>query len=234
LAESINRVLPLSISEETITAYSRVASEYCGREHETTRGLEEATRRAWREAVSELPSHLRAILEIGAGSGSTTRELVRTFPRSKITATDAAPTMLKVARVCLAGFDVCWRVATAAEAIGAAAPGDLVVAGLADPFLDAGVLGAVPSGATVFVTVPTRAWAVRERSYRLQLPLERTRFRLKDGTAVQAASFPFDAEDLQALAEEAALDISRGGTVRATGLKGRPVPEVSWLLASRL
>ena len=120
---------------------------------------------------------------------------------------------------------------TQAGAVIARAP-DLIAAGLADPFLDEVNLktlrASVADGTYLFLTVPSRRWARRERSERLGIPVDITRFRLQDGTVVFARSLTYDQDDLQRLVLGAGFAALAAGSERSDDTWSRP--EVCWTL----
>jgi hypothetical protein len=110
---------------------------------------------------------------------------------------------------------------------------DFIAAGLADPYLDglgiAGLRRVASCETEVFVSVPSRGWAQRERGQRLHLPIDTTRFQLRDGSSVLAPSYVYDEVELCELLVE-------GGFVpRAMGRESSDAlwscPEVCWALA---
>lgn len=67
----------------------------------------------------DLVSHLRGnpsnILEIAAGTGQVTRNIIKSFPEAKITATDINPGMLDVAKNIVQSEKITWAVADACD-----------------------------------------------------------------------------------------------------------------------
>lgn len=67
----------------------------------------------------DLVSHLKGspgnILEIAAGTGQVTRNIVKSFPEATITATDINPGMLDVAKKIVQSENITWMVADACE-----------------------------------------------------------------------------------------------------------------------
>lgn len=67
----------------------------------------------------DLVSHLKGtpanILEIAAGTGQVTRNMIKSFPNAKITATDINPGMLDVAKSIVHSENITWQAADACE-----------------------------------------------------------------------------------------------------------------------
>jgi len=215
-----------------------LAPEYDRAEHGTTRILEALSREALAQAYEQAPEHheIERILEVGAGTGALTRALLDTWPRAHALATDRSHEMLAVLDDKLGTVHT--RLSTThAEVSGVRevcdpAP-DLIAAGLADPFLDASTLETLreisAAGTRLFVTVPSRRWAVRERTTRLGIPVDSTRFRLLDGSVVFAKSLTYDEEELRTLLAEAGFASVVTGTECSQSMWSRP--EVCWTLA---
>jgi SAM-dependent methyltransferase len=236
---------PLELSApsqaDTIAAYARLAPEYDDAGHSTTRALERLSAEAFRRAAPL--THARTaqptLLELGAGTGALTREVLAADGWSQLIATDPAPAMcarlqtLLGARTCVEA-----HVLDAAGALGAfGARADVVLAGLADPFLTPDTLDAahasVRTGGVLFVTVPSHNWAAREREGRLGISVDRTRFLLRDGTPLEAASWSYDDPELLELILDAGFRSIGAGTCTAELPLHDARPELAWALAIR-
>jgi SAM-dependent methyltransferase len=224
-------------SVPAVDAYERVASEYDGAEHRTTRILENLSRRAVQFAQQSHNRPVRTILEIGAGTGALTDALLGAWPEARVIATDPSQEMLAVLERKHGSAD--GRLATAPAEVSSAiaasdAPPDLVAAGLADPFLDPSnlrdVRAGMARGSQLLLTVPSRSWARRERTWRLGIPLGTTRFRLRDGSVVFAKSLTYDEPDMRRLARAAGFVAIAVGTERSTEVWS--APEVCWALVT--
>lgn len=77
----------------------------------------------------------RSILELGAGTGETTRRLLAAHPRARLRGIDASPEMLVAARAALAGHEVRLDLAHIEDPL-PEGPFDLVVSALAVHHLD--------------------------------------------------------------------------------------------------
>jgi methyltransferase family protein len=225
----------------TVAAYDRLAREYDLPSHVTTRALEYASDLAWRQAEPALAARPPAwIVETGAGTGHTTRTLRRAFGSQHVVVSDPAPGMLDVARHTVPPSPLTsFRLATALEAIdGGIERHGLVVAALADPYLDDSLFrklgGRSARGARVLITVPSRVWALRERTYRLGIPHDSTRFRLQDGTVVVASSFVYERDELAHLLQREGFAVLNSGKEAGPKLGGRPRPEIVWVIAERI
>lgn len=218
----------------TIQTYDQLASEYDSREHATTRALEAASTLAWSRAP--LPAiALPTVLEVGAGTGAMTENIVRRYPGSRLIVTDSSRRMLSEAeqRFHKRPAAAEWQVQDAEHAM-ARYPSEFVVAGLADPYLDAGFLEQASRGlpgSWLFATTPDAEWAVRERHDRLGVPVDTTRFVLRDGRVLRAQSLAYSAGGLADAARGAGLRIVAVGTVGSSAADVLPAVAVAWLLA---
>jgi SAM-dependent methyltransferase len=218
-----------------INAYDRLAAEYDDAEHRTTRILESLSRKGLSRAFRRQPVRVGRILELGAGTGALTGALLETWPGAEVLATDPSADMVAVLTNKLS--DGPGRLSTAVAGItqaGTIGQGfDLVTAGLADPFLDeAGLLALRPNlsaGTHLFLSVPSRRWARRERIERLGTPLDVTRFRLRDGTEAFARSLTYDTEDLRQLVLATGFVPIGFGAESSEQIWSQP--EVCWALA---
>jgi len=68
-----------------------------------------------RDLVSHIKGIPENILEIAAGTGQVTRNLIKTFPEAKITATDINSGMLDVGKRIVQSGNITWQVADACE-----------------------------------------------------------------------------------------------------------------------
>ncbi len=225
------------VSPHALSAYGRLASEYDQPTHRTTRVLEALSERGLRKAHQQ--ADLRAVehvFEIGAGTGALTRAAIELWPNAHLIATDPSPEMLDVLKRRIVSLHPLVEVAAAdsstAAGLSNVAP-DVVVAGLADPYLDsctAGDLRAICTSTTsLFVSTPSRSWAIRERHGRLGVDHNRTRFRLRDGSVVFAPSLTYDQEQLCELLRQAGFSILCADTERSTATWTHP--QVCWVLA---
>jgi hypothetical protein len=107
----------------------------------------------------------------------------------------------------------------------------VIAAGLADPYLSHSLLQALVRighrDTRVFVTVPSRRWAIAERE-RLGVPIDRTRFRTTAGDEVFSRSVTLDAPELRDLFEQSGLRRVESGTIAAEDWIGDPQPEIAW------
>ncbi len=226
-----------SLDPATLAAYRQLASEYDSNEHATTRALEAASGLAWARAP-RLPVAPQTVLELGTGTGALTEHVLNDYPSASLIATDPVSEMLAIARRRLARFRerIEW-IEEDAQATLRTYRASLLIAGLADPYLDAALLAQLPGALAprghVFVTVPSARWAKIERDGRLALPLDLTRFVLRNGTSVSARSFTYDHDALARGLEQAGLTLIEAGTTSQTVSAGRQPAEVAWALAQR-
>jgi SAM-dependent methyltransferase len=220
-----------------------LAAEYDRAEHLTTRILEMLCRRALHAACRQAgltrspQDNVERILEVGSGTGALTEALRDAWPSAEILATDPSVNMLAVLERKLG--DVSGLLTTAvAEATGVGevcrfAP-DLIAAGLADPYLDTEAANALRElGSTdtrLFVAVPSHRWARRERTERLGIAIDTTRFRLRGGRPVYTRSLTYDEDGLEALLVASGFALEARGTERSKAIWSQP--EVSWVLAT--
>ncbi len=68
-----------------------------------------------KDLVSHLKGSPENILEIAAGTGQVTRNMIKSFPDAKITATDINPGMLDVAKSIVHSENITWQAADACE-----------------------------------------------------------------------------------------------------------------------
>jgi SAM-dependent methyltransferase len=232
---------------DTVGSYDQLAPEYDLSAHEATRSLEKASLKGLRTVQRLLASHgVRRALELGCGTGTATASLIDWDGLESVVASDPSAQMLASARGKVrarsairrpGGPSLLWIQQTAVEAIRAHGDVDLVVASLADPFFEqstAATLGAtLLVGSYAFLSVPSRRWAIAERSGRLQMPLDLTRFRLVNGEAVVARSHVFEPHELRELLANANFEVLVVNRESGPAISRRPRPEVSWILARR-
>jgi hypothetical protein len=224
----------------TIATYQQLADEYDDPLHSTTRALEELSNAAFRAAQPLRSSDgTAAVLELGAGTGALTRAIVTDHRWRSLIVTDPVEAMCSQVRLHVGRrHDVethRYDAAGALHAFGSRV--SVVLAGLADPFVNSGFIAsacaAMSAGGALFVTVPSRRWAQAEREHRLGVPIESTRFRLSDGTSLDAASFTYDAAGLTALVFQGGFSIIDSGTQTSEHPIHEAHPEVAWVLAKR-
>jgi hypothetical protein len=108
---------------------------------------------------------------------------------------------------------------------------DVIAAGLADPYLSRSLLQALVHAGRrdtrVFVTVPSRRWAIAERK-RLGIPIDRTRFRTVVGEEVFSRSLVLDSPELRDLFGQSGLQEVESGMITAKDWIGDPQPEIAW------
>lgn len=221
-------------------AYAALATEYDREEHHTTRILESLSGAGLRRAVAG-PMHDRevgAVLEIGAGTGALTTLLLNVWPRARVLATDVSRDMLDILASKLAvnaGERLNVAVADVQNCVHLRAMRPAVIAaGLADPYLDAAGLealrGVCDDGTRLFVSVPSRRWARRERINRLGIPIATTRFRACGGGILFAPSWTYDEDGLRDLLVMTGFRPLASGTERSDRLWSHP--ETSWAVAA--
>jgi SAM-dependent methyltransferase len=219
--------------------YAALAAEYDDPEHRTTRVLEALSASSLRRAAcGPLRDHdVELIVEVGAGTGALTSVLLKLWPRAALVASDASREMLEVLASKLTPSDASRSTLAVADvqAFGRTcrATPSLIVAGLADPYLDAAALTALRAasgdGTRLFVSVPSRHWARREREERLGISIATTRFRTRGGGIVFAPSSTYDENGLRQLLNSSGFDTTECGTERSDALWSRP--SVCWGVA---
>jgi len=223
---------------QSVVAYDLLAAEYDADSHRTTRGLERAGINAVRAAnlIGVLSRPGATVLEVGAGTGVLTEALLRPLRGGYLVFSDPAPGMVARATERLAGIGksslAVPMIAGASEmATRVGFRPDVIAAGLADPYLSPSLLQALMRvgrrDTRVFVTVPSRRWAVAERQ-RLGIPIDRTRFRTVAGDEVFSRSVTLDAPELGDLFEQNGLRRVKSGTIAAQDWIGDPQPEIAW------
>lgn len=229
------------LESETIEAYERLAPEYDGEDHATTRTLEALTIRAYESLPSvRIPRRSRVWLEIGCGTGRLSAHVAERLPQEGVyVLSDPSPGML--ARACTrleeSRLSLAWFRASAFRAeTFSGLLADHVVCGLADPYLVTPAVQVLSrlthADSSVFVTVPDRAWALDERERRLNTCPHRTRFRLRSGGSVLPFSFTYSPIGLGNLLEEAGWEIISGGRLGGPSGKGGE-PAIAWAFARR-
>jgi phospholipid N-methyltransferase len=222
----------------TIAAYGRLAGEYGDPRHETTRELERLSAAAFYAAkpLASSSTTKPAMLELGAGTGALSQAAMAGGHWSSLVLTDPAGAMCALLDKRFSGVRrIQVRQCHADSALRTYGPqSDFVFAGLADPFLNRETLAAahfsIRAESLLFMTVPTHRWARRERAERLKIPVNRTRFLLRNGTRLEADSWTYDEEDLTALMRNIGfLVIDSGTNTSASKLHGAS-PEVAWAL----
>jgi hypothetical protein len=165
-----------------------------------------------------------------------TEALLRPLRGGYFVFSDPAPGMVARAAERLAGIEksspVVPMIAEASEmATRVGFRPDVIAAGLADPYLSHSLLQALVRighrDTHVFVTVPSRRWAIAERQ-RLGIPIDRTRFRTAAGDKVFSRSVTLDAPELRDLFEQSGLRRVESGTSAAEDWIGGPQPEIAW------
>lgn len=232
------RAGPRPTGAQSIAAYDLLADEYDADFHRTTRGLEQVGIAAIRAA--RLPDALSrpgaTVLEVGAGTGVLTEELLRPMRGGYLVFSDPAPRMIARAAERLAGVEksspAVPMIAGASEtATSVGFRPDVIAAGLADPYLSRSSLEALVRAGRrdtrVFVTVPSRRWAIAERE-RLGIPIDRTRFRTVAGEEVVSRSVALDSPELRDLFEQSGLQEVESGMITAGNWIGDPRPEIAW------
>lgn len=68
-----------------------------------------------KDLVTHLTGEPKNILEIAAGTGQVTRNIIKSFPEAKITATDYNPGMLDVAKGIVKSDNITWQIADACD-----------------------------------------------------------------------------------------------------------------------
>lgn len=68
-----------------------------------------------KDLVTHLTGEPKNILEIAAGTGQVTRNIIKSFPEAKITATDINPGMLDVAKNIVTSPNITWQIADACD-----------------------------------------------------------------------------------------------------------------------
>jgi hypothetical protein len=226
-------------SAKTIAAYDMLACEYDDPAHATTRELERLSMIAFRSldpkalTLCEHP----ALLELGAGRGALTAQIIALGGWKELLVSDPARAMyaeLSRRFSDVPGLAVSSGTAESMlEASGSRF--DVIVAGLADPFLNQSTLelgrAHMQAGSVFFATVPSRRWAHNEREHRLGIGVDRTRFRLRDGSHVEAASWTYDQGMLDELLWETGFDVLGAGTCTSDAMQSGDPPEVAWVLA---
>lgn len=229
---------PPPTGAQSVAAYDLLASEYDANFHRTTRGLEQAGIDAVRAAslAAALSKPDAMVLEVGAGTGVLTEALLRPMRGGHLVFSDPAPGMVARATERLAGMG---RSSLAVPMIAGASEmatrvgfrPDVIAAGLADPYLSNALLQALVRigrrDTRVFVTVPSRRWAVAERQ-RLGIPIDRTRFRTVEGDEIFSRSLALDAPELRDLFEQSGLRRVESGMIAAEDWIGDPQPEIAW------
>lgn len=241
LTSSLQATLPPT-GVDGVSAYEALSAEYDSPAHETTRRLERASLIALRSSglLATLEAGSPSVVELGTGTGALTVGLLNAQRCGRLLISDPAPGMLRAAMAKLQpisnGVVLEPFLASAAEALtGLAGAADLVVAGLCDPYLSPElVLLAKETGGPrtqTFVTVPAADWATKERGLRLGLPLDQTRFRLRNGKTVYSKSTALGETELVGLFEDCGLELIRHGTVRLPSSSHKPTTEVAWCWA---
>lgn len=218
----VSTVDPRHVDAENLSAYDALAVEYDSIHHSTTRVLEALSNRAVCEMVSRQRVDLsksKIILELGAGTGSLTSQLLRLgVSPFALVASDLSPAMRKAALERIArefpgkpapAYRVASVLSTPLSTIGKA---EVVFAGLADPYFLCEGLSNVrsvcngPESLFIF-TLPDAAWAAEERSERLKIPIERTQFRLFSGQIVSPFSFTYSLDEMDSLLRASDLQL---------------------------
>lgn len=202
----------------TVYAYEQLAPEYDSDEHKTIRILESQSFQLCKKLFDkhlELAS-AKHVLEVGCGTGSLSQLILdKTAPDTELTLLDASNTMLALARNRLLSkhqsivFTLISILSDAAKEIQQRF--DLIVCGLGDPYFIPEAVqklrGVINEGGHLIVTLPERHWALAERTERLKLPVDQTRFRLDSGVIVKAYSFTYFPEELGNLLAQSGFEI---------------------------
>jgi SAM-dependent methyltransferase len=239
-----DRAASVDSSGDSIAAYDAIAEEYDDPQHRTTAELG----RLSRIAVCEAPVDAAfgrvhpLIVELGCGTGAFTVNLARRMQGGQLVITDPSLRMLRqavrnVASATAEGPRVS-SLALCASAVevlqSLATPPDLIAAGLADPYLSEALLRDARRISTtdthMLVTVPTRRWAVAERAGRLDIPLQQTRFRTRNGGVVHSRSVALEPGELAEWLSASGFRAIAHGAIESHEESWDPRPEIAWAL----
>lgn len=244
--------LTSAAEELTIAAYDALADEYDSSCHATTRELEKLSISLLVRLLSNKHgdrqpgnSEFTYLCDIGCGTGIVPEELwSRGLTPSRLTMVDSSHRMLghAASRIgnMVAETDFVQASVFRKDELPCLPPGAFVTAGLADPYCKRRALlnlrQSFASQGLLFLSVPSRRWALEERSKRIHVSPNRTRFRLRNGSVVVPFSYTYTEDELRALCTEAGFRIIRSGCEMAPGAgresEGSKPPEVVGVLAA--
>lgn len=224
---------------QTLAAYSALAPEYGNSEHATTRSLEAASNRALSSIATKLFHRSPArVLELGCGHGASSAQIMRSISPIELTVSDPVPEMLSRASSNLESFSgrTVFEQSDATEALFQSGDTELVIAALADPYLDQDLLDhaftVLRPRTRMFLSVPSRDWALRERTGRLGVPIDKTRFRLRDGSFVECRSNALSPRKLGAIVTDAGMELIASGSLFGPEVHNLET-EISWAVCEK-
>ncbi len=222
------KALETEACSSTIGIYELLAPEFdLPHEHDTVRVHEALSREAWADCRMAVVSLLkcRNALELGCGTGTFSEELYKTLHEDcSFTFVDSARTMVSLCRAKLRRYTREGRCRARVVQLSMASadtclpPGtfDFVAACLGDPFLRPEALKSIPrtcvEGARLFVTVPEREWAERQRDLIESPSTDKTVFHDILGRTFVADSLTFTEGELRKALEDAGFLILQSGS----------------------
>ncbi len=200
------------VEQINIAEYNLLAPEYDLHSHETTRTLESLSWDSIHELENQyhLCSHSRSVLEVGSGTGNLTRKFLPLLDdNAEISFIDSSINMLhelapKVEAINskIKSHYICKSILSPKPDI-IGSKHDLVLCGLADPYfinpLFFHLRSLCNTSSKLIITIPDYVWGLAERRDRLQVPVNRTRFKLISGEFVYPYSFIYSEPELNAL-----------------------------------
>jgi hypothetical protein len=202
----------IQVEAQTVSAYDALAPEYESNGHKTTRILESLSCTGLKNLFqsNSIIFNSKRILEVGCGTGVISK-LILQFVRqnTELIFSDASPRMLEIAKS--QTYDRRGQKFLQYKQVSVLSSSDwfnslesdLIVCGLGDPyFVKTALLNlrqACASSAFLAVTLPEYSWAITERTYKLKLPHNLTRFQLCSGETVYPFSFTYSESDLEEL-----------------------------------
>jgi len=203
--------------------YEAIASEYYDPNlHPNSRGLGVGSRIACLRLAQSIPKHFKLVIEIGPGR----EPLSDLFESEGRIYVDSSPTMLAFSSD---RPDTTKTIGRADTMLAPDSCADLILAGLGDPYNDAGfwkeAARKLKSTGLCIFTTPSYEWALTYRTVERSLP-DTARFVRSDRKVINLPSFIFSAAQQSEIIEASGLIVTRIESVLLSELNAIEAPKL--------